>query len=72
LEGASKFEILHNLNSEVAKGHVLRLEAMITIPELCDNTELIVSAELLPTATYSELSYLDLRFFCFFLVLFGD
>jgi glutamine synthetase len=53
---------IHRTTDEVEKARkarVLRLETMIKIRDLVDNTEAIVPAHLWPLATYKELLFLD-------------
>jgi len=53
---------IHHCASEIDKAHLarrLRLETMISIREMVDNTEAIVPAHLWPIATYKELLFLD-------------
>jgi glutamine synthetase len=67
LEGAattlsSALKEIHNADSAKAKALLarkLRLETMIELRELIDNTEAIVPANLWPIATYKELLFLD-------------
>lgn len=53
---------IHHTESELdkaQKSRVLRLETMVQIREVVDNTEAIVPAHLWPIATYKELLFLD-------------
>jgi glutamine synthetase len=53
---------IHHTNDDVQKAQkarVLRLDTMIKIRELVDNTEAITPAHLWPIATYKELLFLD-------------